>query len=85
MASSINVKGILKMLDQGVSYNSIAKGINVSKHSVSKVDKRAKELNLSFSDVAESSDADVYKLFFQTILQLKQFMYNQIWSTFRRN
>jgi transposase len=64
MANRINVKLILELLDAGMSRNSIASTRHMSKHSVSDVMHISKERNISFSDVRNLDEQEIYRMFF---------------------
>ncbi|MBZ6527255.1 hypothetical protein HYQ40_05640 [Aerococcaceae bacterium DSM 111021] len=64
MVRKIPVKLVMQCRDQGFSRNMIAKTQKVGRSSVSEVFKRADELNLSYEDVKELSDNEVYRKFF---------------------
>lgn len=64
MVRKIPVKLVMQYRDQGFSRNMIAKTQKVGRSSVSEVFKRADELNLSYEDVKELSDNEVYRKFF---------------------
>ena len=64
MARKINVKMILRMSDTGCSRNRIAQNCSVGRDSVSAVLRRAKELKLSFDDIRDMNDVEIYHKFF---------------------
>lgn len=64
MASRINVKLVLELLATGMSQNSIASSWHISKHSVAKVADVATQKGISFDDVRDMPELDVYRIFF---------------------
>ena len=64
MARKIKVKLILELRDAHMSRNSIASTRNMSKSSVSEVFNIADELGVSYDDVKDLSDDEVYKMFY---------------------
>lgn len=64
MARKIPVKLVMQYRDQGFSRNMIAKTQKVGRSSVSEVFKRADKLKLTYEDIEELSDNEVYRKFF---------------------
>ena len=64
MARKIPVKLVMQYRDQGFYQNMIAKTQKVGRSSVSEVFKRADELKLTYEDIEELSDNEVYRKFF---------------------
>jgi len=64
MAKRINIKFILELHAGGLSQNQIAKTRHMSKASVSDVIKIATENDITFSDVREINDDELYQQFF---------------------
>lgn len=64
MANKINVKLILELHEAKLSRNTIAKSRHMSCHSVSDVINIAKEKGITYSDVRELDEAEVYRMFF---------------------
>lgn len=64
MAKKINVKLILKLHAAGMSRNKIASTRHMSCHSVSDVIHISREKSISFDDVKDMDENEVYRLFF---------------------
>lgn len=64
MANKINVKLILELHEAELSQNAIAKSRHMSCHSVSDVINIAKEKGITYSDVRELDESQVYRMFF---------------------
>ena len=64
MATRINVKRILELLEKDLSANEIAKTYSISKHSIHAVRARASELGISYGNAKEQSEEELYELFF---------------------
>src|SRR5699024_7458206 len=64
MVRKIPVKLVMQYRDQGFSRNMIAKTQKVGRSSVSEVFKRADELKLTYEDIKELPDNEVYRKFF---------------------
>lgn len=64
MPRMINAKLVLSLLDKQESVNQIAKIYHVSKHSIMDVRKRASDLQLTFHDVKDMTENQVYSLLF---------------------
>jgi len=64
MARKIQVKKILELRKANISQNMICKSRKMSHHSVSAVCKIAKNLGITYDDVAEMNEIEVYRLFF---------------------
>ena len=64
MAKRINVRLIMHLHTSGMSQNDIATSRHMSKSSISKVLATAKEKNITYEDIRDRDDSEVYKLFF---------------------
>ena len=64
MADRINVKLLLELRQANMSQRAIAASRHISTKSVAAVWKRADDLGVSYADVADKSDDEVYLLFF---------------------
>ncbi len=64
MARKIPVKLIMELRDANMSQRAISKSRKVSQHSVSEVFKRAAEMDLTFEEVRDRTDDEVYRLFY---------------------
>lgn len=64
MARKIPVKLVMQYRDQGLSRNMIAKTQKTGRSSVSEVFKRADQLSISYEDIKELSDNEVYRKLF---------------------
>lgn len=64
MANKINVKLILQFRDAGMSRNMIASTRHMSRHSVSDVIRIADSLGVSYADVGDLDDNEVYRMFY---------------------
>ena len=64
MADKINVKLLLELRKANMSQRAIAASRHISTKSVAAVRKRADALSVSYADVADKSDDEVYLLFF---------------------
>lgn len=64
MANKINGKLIIELRESKLSRNTIAKSRHMSCHSVSNVLNIAKEKGITYSDVRELDEAEVYCMFF---------------------
>lgn len=64
MANKINVKLIMELKAAGLSQNTIAKTRHISKASVSDVVHIAYEKRISYEDIRDKSDDEIYRLFY---------------------
>lgn len=64
MANKINVKLILELLQTPMSQRQIEETRHISSKSITAVCRRAAELGVSYADLADKSDDEVYLLFF---------------------
>ncbi len=64
MANKIDVKLILELLQTPMSQREIIETRHISSKSITAVCRRAAELGVSFADLADKSDDEVYLLFF---------------------
>ncbi|WP_242836554.1 hypothetical protein [Ruminococcus flavefaciens] len=64
MANKINVKLILELLQPPMSQRQIEETRHISSKSITAVCRRAAELGVSYADLADKSDDEVYLLFF---------------------
>lgn len=64
MAKKIKVKLILELLENQVSQREISRTRKISRHSISNVNRIAKELGITYHDVKDKTDNDVYHMFF---------------------
>lgn len=64
MARKIPVKLIMELREQGLSKNIIAKPKRVGSDSVSEVFRRADALDLTYADIQNISEPEVYQKFF---------------------
>ena len=64
MARKINVKLIMQLRDAGLSRSTIASTRHISRHSVSDVFNIADERGVSYNDVRNLEETDVYRLFY---------------------
>ena len=64
MVRRIKAKLVLRLRDQGLSRNAIAMGYGMSKHSVIDVFDAAARFGVSYGDVEERSDDEVYAMLF---------------------
>ena len=64
MVNRIRAKLILRLHSQGISGRAIAASQGMSRHSISAVLQAAEAMGVSFEDVVEASDEDVYGLLF---------------------
>jgi transposase len=64
MAKKIKVKLILELRDANMSQREICRSRKMSQHSVSDVFKLATEKNLTFKDVKDKTDEEVYHIFY---------------------
>lgn len=74
MANKIDVKLILELLQTPMSQREIVKTRHISSKSITAVCRRAAELGVSYADLADKSDDEVYLLFFPDKFQ-KETMY----------
>ena len=74
MAEKINVKLLLELRQANMSQRAIAASRHISTKSAAAVWKRADDLGVSYADVADMSDDEVYLLFFPDKFQ-KETMY----------
>lgn len=74
MANKIDVKLILELLQNPMSQREIVKTRHISSKSITAVCRRAAELGVSYADMADKSDEEVYLLFFPDKL-LKETVY----------
>ncbi|MDD6956696.1 MAG: IS21 family transposase [Solobacterium sp.] len=71
MARKINVKLILELHDAGMSRNAIASTRHISRHSVSEVIHLAEDNGISYKDVQDMEDNDVYRLIYPDKYQVE--------------
>ena len=64
MARKINVKLIMQLRDAGLSRSTIASTRHISRHSVSDVFNIADERGISYADVRDLEETEVYRLFY---------------------
>ena len=64
MANKINVKLILELLQTPMSQREIIETRHISSKSITAVCRRAAELGVSYADLVDKSDDEVYLLFF---------------------
>lgn len=64
MANKIKVKLILELLAAQISQREICRTRKMSQHSVGDVVRRSKELGITYPDVHEKSETEVYSLFY---------------------
>ena len=64
MARKIDVKLIMQLRDAGLSRSSIASTRHISRHSVSDVFNIADEKGLSYKDVQDLEETELYRLFY---------------------
>lgn len=64
MAKKIQVKLILELIRANLSQREIVRTRKISSHSVGAVCRIAKEKSITFEDVKDLSDDEVYKMFF---------------------
>ena len=64
MANKINVKLILELLQTPMSQRQIINTRHISSKSITAVCNRAAELGISYKDVVDKDDDEVYTLFF---------------------
>ena len=64
MSDKINVKLLLELRQANMSQRAIAASRHISTKSVAAVWKRVDDLGVSYADVADKSDDEVYLLFF---------------------
>ena len=69
MANKINVKLILELLQTPMSQRQIEETRHISPKSITAVCRRAAELGVSYANLAEKSDDEVYLLFFSDKFQ----------------
>ena len=69
MANKIDVKLILELLQTPMSQREIIKTRHISSKSITAVCRRADELGVTYSDLADKSDDEVYLLFCRHKLQ----------------
>ena len=74
MANKIDVKLILELLETPMSQREIVKTRHISSKSITAVCRRAAELDVSYAELADKSDDEVYLLFFPDKFQ-KETMY----------
>ena len=66
MAKKIQVKLILELRKSNLSQNEIARTRKISKHSIGAVCKISKERNITYDDIKDLSENEVYQMFFPT-------------------
>lgn len=71
MANKINVKLILELHDAGMSRNGIASTRHMSGHSVSDVIHIAKDKGISYKDVQDLEEDEVYRIFYPDKYQVE--------------
>ena len=64
MARKINVKLILELREFGMSRSMISSSRGISRNSIREVFSIADEKQIAYSDVADKSDDEVYRLFY---------------------
>lgn len=64
MAKKIKVKLILELLAANMSQREICRSRKISSHSVRDVYKIASEMNITYDDIKDKSEEEVYRLFF---------------------
>lgn len=64
MANKINVKLILQLRDAGASRNTIASSRHMSRHSVSDVFRIADSIGVTYADVRDLDENEVYRMFY---------------------
>lgn len=64
MANKIHVKQILELHDAGVSRNAIASSRHMSRSTVSEVIQIARQKDITYSQIADQSDDEVYRMFY---------------------
>ena len=64
MAIKIKVKMILELLSCGMSQREIARSRKISRGSISSVSKLAKDLGITYDQIKNKTESEVYKLFF---------------------
>ena len=64
MARKINVKLIMQLRDAGLSRSTIASTRHISRHSVSDVFNIADARGISYCDVRDLEETEVYRLFY---------------------
>lgn len=64
MVRKIRAKRVLRLCEQGLSGRAVARSLGMSRDSVVLVVKTARDAHVSFADVADMSDDDVYGLLF---------------------
>lgn len=64
MANKINVKLILQLRDADMSRNTIASSRHMSRHSVSDVFRIADSLGVSYTDISDLDENEVYRMFY---------------------
>ena len=74
--TKINVKLILELIESGMSRRQICLSRHVSEHTVSDVKRVATERNITYEDIRNMSEDDVYRLFFPDRNQLEN-LYEQ--------
>lgn len=62
MTNKINVKLILELREAGLSRNMIASTRHMSKHSVSDVIHLSDSLGITYSDVRDLDEAEIYRM-----------------------
>ena len=77
MANKINVKLILELLQTPMSQREIIETRHISSKSITAVCRRAAELGISYADLVDKSDDEVYLLFFPDKFQ-KETMYASV-------
>lgn len=74
--AKINVKLIMELLNSNMSRNQIAATRHIGKHSVDDVKRIAEERKITYEDIRNMSEDDVYRLFFPDRNQLEN-LYEQ--------
>jgi transposase len=64
MANKIQVKLILELRNANMSQREIERTRRISRHSISKVYRTADQLGITYEDVRDKSDDEVYRLFY---------------------
>lgn len=70
--AKINVKLIMELLNANMSRNQIAATRHIGKHSVDDVKRIAAEKSITFEDIKDMSEDDVYRIFFPDRNQLEE-------------
>jgi len=71
MANKINVKLIMELHDAGMGRNAIAKTRHISRHSVTDVIHIAQDKGISYKDIQNLDDTEVYRMFYPDKYQVE--------------